>query len=65
MLEEAEISDLRPHDLRRSFVTRCRRKGIPMEVTMKLSDHRDLATVLKCYREIDSDEIEKWVGLLE
>jgi len=54
--EAAGLSWLRPHDLRRNFVTRCRRAGVPLEVTMHLSDHRDLRVVLECYRGVDPSE---------
>jgi hypothetical protein len=33
-----------------------------MEVAMALSDHRDLRTVLRCYRAIDPDELLRAVG---
>ncbi len=49
---------LRPHDLRRGFVSACRRQGIAMEITMHLSDHRDLATVLASYRAVDPAEVK-------
>jgi integrase len=55
--DRAGVPWLRPHDCRRSFVSRCRRLGIPMEVTMHLSDHRDLATVLRSYRSVDPAEV--------
>lgn len=43
------------HDLRRSFVTRARRKGIPESVVMRMSGHRS-ASVFKRYNIIfDSD----------
>ncbi|MBI4585334.1 MAG: tyrosine-type recombinase/integrase [Planctomycetes bacterium] len=60
----AGLSWLRPHDLRRNFVTRCRRAGISLEVAMHLSDHRDLATVLACYRRVDPSETRKAMASL-
>lgn len=45
------------HDLRRTFLTRARQRGVPMEVAMRISDHRDLGTVLKCYRQIPEEEM--------
>jgi integrase len=53
-VKAAGFSWLRPHDLRRNFITRCRRAGVPLEVAMYLSDHRDVAVVLACYRAVDS-----------
>ena len=63
-IKQARLQEYRPHDLRRCFVTECRRRGVPMEVAMFLSDHRDLATVLKCYRAIGQDEVRHAVRLL-
>ena len=54
--EAADLEWLRPHDLRRHFVTRCRRAGVSLEVCMYLSDHRDLRTVLECYRAVETEE---------
>lgn len=62
----ARLKGVKPHDLRRSFVTRCRRLAVPMETTMFLSDHRDVKVVLDAYREVDPGEareaIEKVFG---
>jgi integrase len=54
--KRAALDWLRPHDCRRTFVTRCRRRGVPMEITMWLSDHRDIKVVLDCYREVRPEE---------
>jgi integrase len=56
--ERAGVGWLKPHDLRRCFVSRCRRLGLPLEVTMHLSDHRDLGTVLASYRAVDPAEVK-------
>ena len=56
VVQAADLPWLKPHDLRRNFVTRCRRAGVPLDICMWLSDHRDLRTVLECYREVDTDE---------
>jgi integrase len=54
--EIAGLRGLKRHDLRRTFVTRCRKAGIKMEVTMELSDHRDVRTMLRFYRAVDVTE---------
>ena len=59
LVEATGLSWLRPHDLRRNFVTRCRRAGVPLEVAMYLSDHRDLAVVLQCYRRVEPKEAKQ------
>ena len=64
IVAKADLKGLMPHDLRRTFVTRCRRKGVPMEVTMFLSDHRNVAVVLECYREVDPDEAREAMATL-
>lgn len=50
------------HDLRRTFFTRLRRQGVPLEVAMALSAHRDVKTALRHYRAIDPDELLRAVG---
>ncbi len=56
VVASAGLPWLRVHDLRRTFLTRLRRAGVALEVAMWLSDHRDLRTVLECYREVDAEE---------
>lgn len=55
-VKAAGLDGLKPHDLRRNFVTRCRRQGVPLEVAMYLSDHRDVRVVMSCYRAISKEE---------
>lgn len=50
------------HWLRKFFLTQCRRRGVPLEVAMRLSDHHDLKTVLECYRAIDDLDLLRAVG---
>ena len=50
------------HDLRRTFFTRARRRGIDLEVAMRLSDHRDVRTALAHYRAISPEELLLAVG---
>ena len=45
------------HDLRRTFFTRMREAGVPLEVAMALSDHRDYRTALRHYRAIRPEEL--------
>lgn len=60
--KRAGITSLKFHDLRRTFLTRLRQRGVPMDVAMRLSDHVDLKTVLECYRAISVGELEKAIG---
>lgn len=50
------------HWLRKYFLTQCRRRGVPLEVAMRLSDHHDIKVVLECYRAIDDADLLKAVG---
>ena len=50
------LPDLKRHDLRRNFVTRCRRSGILVEITMALSDHTDVRTMMAVYRRVSIDD---------
>jgi integrase len=63
-VSSAGLSNIRPHDVRRGFVTMCRRANIPMEVCMYLSDHRDIATVIKVYRAVDPRDAWKAMNAL-
>lgn len=54
---QAGLPTLTRHDLRRSFITRCRRRGLPIEITMALADHVDLSTMLRVYRRVDADDV--------
>lgn len=50
------------HDLRRTFISLARRRGVPLDVVMALSDHRDLRTVLRHYRGVSREELLAAVG---
>lgn len=55
----AGVSGLKFHDLRRYFLQRCCRQGVPFDVAMRLGDWRDAKVVLKHYRAIGQDELKK------
>jgi integrase len=46
------------HDLRRSFITRARRVGVPESVVMKMSGHRTRA-VFERYNVVDTRTCER------
>jgi len=50
------------HDLRRTFFTRMREGGVPLEIAMKLSDHKDERTALRHYRAVAPEELLRAVG---
>ncbi len=59
--EKARV-DATFHDLRRTFFTRMRERGVSLEVAMCLSDHRDIRTALRHYRAIAPEELLRAVG---
>ena len=63
--ERAGLPGLKQHDLRRTFVTRCRRARVPIEVTMALSDHCDVKTMLAVYRRVDECDTRQALARLE
>jgi len=58
----AGLPDVVFHDLRRTFFSRMRAKGVPLEVAMRLSDHHDTQTALRHYRSISPEELLRAVG---
>ena len=52
------------HDLRRSFVTRARRVGVPESVVMRMSGHRTRA-VFERYNVVDTQDLRAAVHTLE
>ena len=53
------------HDLRRIHLNRLRQRGVSLETTMALTDHRSVATVLKYYRLVPEEDLRKGVEALE
>lgn len=48
----AGLERLTFHDLRRVFLNRLRERGVPIDVAMSLTGHRDISVVAKFYREV-------------
>jgi integrase len=60
----AELHGLWFHDLRRSFITRARRVGVPESVVMRMSGHRTRA-VFERYNVVDTQDLRAAVRALE
>jgi integrase len=63
-VDAAELSGLWFHDLRRSFITRARRVGVPESVVMRMSGHR-MRAVFERYNVVDSQDLRAAVRALE
>jgi integrase len=62
--EAAGLKEVWFHDLRRSFVTNARRRGVPESVVMKLSGHRT-RSVFDRYNVVSEDDLQTAVKQIE
>jgi integrase len=60
----AGLSNLWFHDLRRSFVTNARRRGVPESVVMKMSGHRT-REVFERYNIINDEDLREATRVIE
>jgi len=60
----AKLTGVWFHDLRRSFVTNARRRGVPESVVMKMSGHRTRA-VFERYNIVEEDDLRDAVKRIE
>jgi integrase len=64
-VRRAEFDGLTLHDLRRCYVNKLRQSGVGVDIAMRVSDHRDINTFMKHYREIGRAELANAVRALE
>ena len=57
----AGLPDVRPHDLKRTCITRWRREGVPLDVVMWMTGNRNQQIVLDCYRKVDYKEAASYI----
>ena len=62
--KKARLEHIRFHDLRRSFVTNARKRGVPESVVMKMSGHKT-RSVFERYNVIDEEDLMDAVRRIE
>lgn len=61
---EAGLEDVSLHDLRRSYVTRLIRAGVPLPTVQRLCGHADIKTTLTHYNWVSDDDLREGVAKL-
>ena len=61
---KAELTHVWFHDLRRSFVTNARRRGVPESVVMRMSGHRT-RNVFDRYNIVEDEDVRNAVKSIE
>lgn len=64
ILSAAEVSNVTPHDLRRTYVTRLIRAGVPLPTVQKLAGHADIKTTLEYYNWVSDSDLREGVAKL-
>lgn len=64
ILEIANITDFKIHDLRHTFCTRCMESGVPAEQTMRWAGHSDISITQRYYIHINKDFENKNIALV-
>ncbi len=61
ILKDAEIPHITIHDLRRTGITRALLAGVPPITVQKLAGHRNIATTMRYYAQVDTQDLRDGV----
>lgn len=62
--KKAGAKDITIHDLRRTFVTRLIRAGVPLPTVQRLAGHASIQTTLKHYNQVNIGDLQAGMGKL-
>ena len=57
IITKAKVSGVSIHDLRRTYVTRMVRAGVPLSTVQQLAGHSHIKTTLKHYNEVSENDL--------
>ena len=61
-VKAAGVAPVAVQDLRRSFVTRALRAGVPLTTVQKLAGHRQITTTTTYYAQVNDDDLRAGVA---
>lgn len=61
IVKDAEIPHFTYHDLRRTGITRALLAGVPLITVQKLAGHRNIATTMRYYAQVDTQDLRDGV----
>jgi integrase len=62
---KAGVPDVTIHDLRRTFITRLVRAGVPMPTVQKLAGHSNIQTTLTYYNWVSTEDLRAGIRKLQ
>ncbi|MCH8242709.1 MAG: site-specific integrase [Planctomycetes bacterium] len=65
LITEAKVEGITLHDLRRTYVTRLIRAGVPLPTVQKLAGHSSIQTTLRYYNWVSDDDMRDGVAKLK
>jgi len=65
IVERAKVAAVTPHDLRRTYVTRLIRAGVPLPTVQKLVGHADIQTTMVYYTWVSDGDLKDGVAKLQ